>query len=499
MAHKLEEIRPLVGAAALYAAAGIAQRGLGFLLLPLYTRLIDPAEYGVLELLNAVAAVVFGVLTLGLVSAINKCYHRDCPSPADRQSLLSTAFLVDLPFIALGAVVLVAAAGPLSRWLVGQEGAEGMMALVGLTGALSSAGTLVLASLRAQERALAFGILTLIQFLAAAMLNVLFVATFRMGVQGILWGNLLAQAISIPAMVAAVRWSDSFKLNRRLVRPLLSFGLPLVPIILSSWIMNASDRYVLSLYRPLDEVAVYGVGYKIGMIVEMAIVWPFQLAWPAFSFGISNRPDHRETYAQTLTYLTAILALLVLLLTLSAPSVLGVLVGSAYRHAHLVVLPVALAYAFNGVQYCLAPGVHLAGKTHYLPFLSAAAALVNLGLNFTLIPRYGMVGAAWSTTLAFITLALAMGVLAQRSYPVPYEYGRLAKILAAATLAYLVHALAGAPDTRATALVSALGITLVGFPCALTLLGFANDAERTTVRSVVQRGRAALLVGFRES
>jgi hypothetical protein len=97
------ELRRLFSSAALYALGGLAQRGVGFLLIPVYTRVIEPAEYGVLEILNAFSGVFFAVLTLGLTSAINKCWHRDCETDEDRRKLLGTALLIDLPILLAGA------------------------------------------------------------------------------------------------------------------------------------------------------------------------------------------------------------------------------------------------------------------------------------------------------------------------------------------------------------------------------------------------------------
>ena len=86
-------------------------------------------------------------------------------------------------------------------------------------------------------------------------------------------------------------------INRKLIRPLLHFGTLLVPVMLATWAIDMSDRYVLRIYRSLEEIAVYGVGYKIGMVLQMAIVWPFQLAWPAGSRS-------RSATARITTHLT---------------------------------------------------------------------------------------------------------------------------------------------------------------------------------------------------
>jgi O-antigen/teichoic acid export membrane protein len=484
------DVRRLAGAAAVYAAAGLAQRGLSFVLLPIYTRLIDPVEYGTLEVLNAFGSVVFSILSLGLASAINKCYHRDCTTPGEQATLLSTALVLVLPLLTAGTVALWMVAGPLGEFLVGREAAARMLPLVGVSVALGSVWTVVLASLRAQERASAFVLLSLSQFVAGVLLNVFLVVGCGWGVYGVLWGNVGSHLVSLPVVVGVVRGRNTLAFSRHLARPLLAFGLAVVPLMLSAWVMEVSDRYLLSLFRTLDEVAAYGVGYKLGMLVEVAIVWPFQLAWPAFAFAISRREGHRQTYARTLTYLCATLALVVLVTALVGERLLFFVVGERYRDGLAVLGPVALAYALNGVQYCVAPPVHLAGKTRLMPLLAGAAALVNLLLNLVAIPRFGILGAAWSTTIAFAVLALGTMWLGQRVYPVPYEYGRLLKLTFAAVAVYVV-AKTAAPSDLGSTLLWHLVFPIVGLPSLLALLGFLDESESRGLREALSRARAA--------
>ena len=440
------DLRRVLSQSGVYAAAALAQQGVSFLLLPLYTRFVPQAEYGQLELLNALSSIAFACLMLGLPSAIAKCYHRDCGDDGQRGALLPTALLLDAPLLLGGGILLMLAAGPVSSLLLGSSSGAGLVRLMAVGGVLSSFVALLLASLRAEERAFAFGVLSLVQFTVAMTANVLLVVHWRLGVAGILWGNLLSYALALalgpwfarrarrrrPVAEAAA----GALFDRRLTSPLLRFGVLLIPVLLSSWVMDLSDRWVLRLYGGLSDVAVYAVGYKIGMVLQVAVVWPFQLAWPAISFSISHREGHRETYSRTVTLLAAVMAAAIAGLTLLSRVALPVVAGNAYRAAYQVVPLVALAYAFNGLHYAFSPGVHLAGRTRWFPPLALAAAALNLGLNFLLIPSMGGMGAAWSTAIAFGCFALGTGVIGQRFYPVPYEYGKLAK--GAASLALVL-------------------------------------------------------------
>jgi Membrane protein involved in the export of O-antigen and teichoic acid len=481
----------VLSATGVYALAAVAQRSVGFLLLPIYTRYIDPGDYGVLELLSAFLAVAYPFMLMGLPSAIIKCYHRDCEDAGDQRAILSTSIYIDLPVLIISGALLYGCSVPLSRVLIGERADPVLLQLVVATGIVSSLIALFLAGLRAQERAVAYSVLSLLQFLAAMTLNIVLVVVLDQGVRGVLTGNLCSNIMAIPLALYLVRRDVDWRPVRRLASPLLRFGLLVLPVALSGWAMNLSDRYVLRLYEALDQVGVYGVGYKLGMILQLAIVWPFQLAWPSFAFAVSKQEGHRELYARTLTYFSLVLVGAGVSLAILSRVLLLVLVGEGYRGAYEVVPLVALAYIFSGVMYCVSPGVHIAGKTRLLPPVAMAAALLNLGLNFLFIPHWGMMGAAWATAAAFLFQALGTAAVAQRSYPVPYEFRRLFQLLCTGGAVFYVGTLVS-PAITAASLGWHLATGLLAFPLALLATGFFDPAEL-----IVLRRRLSVLHGRR--
>jgi len=112
-------------------------------------------------------------------------------------------------------------------------------------------------------------------------------------------------------------------------------------------------------------------------------------------------------------------------------------------------------------------------------------------MNLLLIPSFGMVGAAWATVLAFAVLSVGTMVVAQRFYPVPYEYGRLARVLVVGAAVWVA---AGALriEGGVAALALQLGGLVIAFPVLLAMLGFFDASERAAVGRLVERARARL-------
>jgi len=255
----------------------------------------------------------------------------------------------------------------------------------------------------------------------------------------------------------------------------------MVPGVLTGWVMELSDRYLLRMFGALGEVGIYSIGYKFGMVLKLIVVWPFQLAWPAFSFAISNQEGHKKTFARTLTYLAAVLVEAFLAVSILSRVVVPVLVGESFQEAYRVVPLVALAYVFEGLFFCLNPGVHLAGKTKYFPPLLALAAGLNVGLNLLLIPQFGMMGAAAATAAAYLFAALGAWGLAQRFYPVNYEYKRLLKIAGAGAATYWLSSTLPTDWTWTSFALHGV-LALLIFPALLWLLGFLDADERLAIR-----------------
>ncbi|MDX2169658.1 MAG: lipopolysaccharide biosynthesis protein [Deltaproteobacteria bacterium] len=489
-------LRGLVGSAGVYVAAALAQRGVGLVLLPLYTRALTPTEYGMLEIFNTVAAVVGAVLGLGLASSIIKVLHADCATETERRAVLATAVWLDLPLLLLGAAAALVAAEPLAVLLVGAAAAADCVRLLAGTMVCATIWSLALATLRARERALAFGALSVAQFVLTAAANILLTGVLGWGLRGILLGTLCAQVLALPAALWVAGRGAPLLPAPHLVRPLLRFGVLLLPMMLAGFAMDVSDRWVLRATRTLDEVAVYAVGYKLGGLLDTALVWPFQLAWPAFAFAASRRAGHRESWARAFTYLVLVLSAATLAAALLAPVLLPWIAGESYRAAATIVPLVALAYACNGVQFFFSPAVQLGGQVRSLAWFAPLAALLNVGLALLLVPRFGMYGAALATLAAFALLATLSLRTAQRVYPIALERGRLGLVIGAAAAVYGAVTLCTPAGTAAAVLLAVAG--LVAFPLLLAAAGFLREPEWVALRALLRRVRpSSLRLGWR--
>jgi len=205
----------------------------------------------------------------------------------------------------------------------------------------------------------------------------------------------------------------------------------------------------------------------------------FRLAWPAFAYSIDDESAAKRTYSYVLTYLLFVCCWISIALGTLAPWLVKILAPSKpgfYRADEAVGLLSFGAASYAGYTV-LAIGIGRARQTQFNWIISGVAALLNIGLNFALIPRYGMMGAAISTAAAYVALFVGMAVNSQRVYPVAYQWRRVLTLSSVAiTLTTVGY------EVRSLPLAIAL---CVAYPLVLLPLGFYLPAERARLRRLV--------------
>ena len=266
-----------------------------------------------------------------------------------------------------------------------------------------------------------------------------------------------------------------------------------MPAGVAGFVLNLSDRYFLKLYTTLSEVGLYSLGYRLGEII-WEIVWAMQLAYPQFVLVNEKAPRAAHLYARVFTYYFAGLGFVVLTLSVYAQEIVTVMAAPEYREAYRVVPLIALGQLFRGFVLIGPIGLTLKRKTTYHALMALIAAGLNIGLNYLWIPRYGMMGAAVATAVAFGVQAVLITGISQRYYPIPIEVSRLFKLAFVATVVYLASTWLPA-DGDLLLDISAKALLLALFPCLLAALRFFQAGEIESAASMIRvvRGRLGLV------
>src|SRR5256884_8638859 len=469
----IDRLKELLRHSAIYGLGSIVARVLGVLLLPLYTRYLTPGDYGLIETLVALSAVLTALLAQGMKSAFFRFYF-DSADEERRLVVVRTTFWYVMVAATAALAAGVALAPQISWLLFGTHGHRGLViaAFVGLWAALNYEQMTSL--FRVEQRSGAYVTATLANVAITIGATVLLVVVFDKGPLGVLVGNLTGTLIVYAALLAYSRHALGLQFDRSLYRAMNRFGLPLVPSAVALWLTNFSDRFFLIKLADAHEVGLYSIGVRVASAIVLLLT-AFRMAWPAFAYSIEDDREAERTYSFVLTYVVFVCCWLALALGLLAPWILPLITTKPFYPAQNVVAPLAFGVAAFGAYVVVQIGTGRARQTRSNWVVTGAAAVVNVALNFALIPPYGRMGAAIATVSAYTLLFVGMAWRAQTVFPVPYQWRRVATLGAAAVRLTVLGKLLDVPLALALALTAA-------YPFLLGLLGFYLPAERQRLR-----------------
>ena len=421
------QIRRLGQETAIYGISTILGRFLNFLLVPFYTNVLHPGDYGIVAYVYSIIAFLNVVYGYGMESAYFK-YSSTGEIGTPRENF-ATPFVSLLFTSAVFSGLLAATASPLGHLLdLPPDGPTIILYAAGIL-FLDALSLIPFAALRMQRKAWQFASLKFLNIAVNVGCNLYLLLVMHAGVEGVFLSGLIASGFTLLTLVPTIIRNGG-GVSRPLARALLAFGLPYVPAGLAAMVIQVIDRPVLRSLTDNATVGIYQANYRLGIFM-MLIVSMFDYAWRPFFLSHASEPHAKRLFARVLTYFVAASAFLFLALSFFMPDIVHIRVfGRAIIHPEywggLAIVPVVLlAYLFLGVYNNFIAGVYIEKRTQSLPGITFAGAAVNIAANFLLIPVMGMMGAALATLLAYGVMAVAMYLSVRRYYPVPYEWDKI--------------------------------------------------------------------------
>jgi O-antigen/teichoic acid export membrane protein len=414
-------LRQLASESLVYGVSGILARFVSVLLVPIYTRIFSPKDYGVITLVTTTLALVSIFVVLGLDNSAHRWYW-DTEDTADRKSTLASWVWCQFAWAALAAAAMFALAGTLAKLILGDPNAGTYFRIAALTLPLTVLNSVVTNWFRMQRQPWATMIFTSSTNLATVLLTIFLVMLLHRGIRGVLEAQVVSGASATVAAALIMRdWIGTrwFRLQR--LREMLRFSFPLIPAALSLWVISLSDRYFVNFYTSTSEVGLYSVANSIGALVALG-TGAFQQAWGPFAMSIHQQADAKRVYANVLLAYLWTTCVISTALGLLAPEAIRLVATPKYLGASSVVGILALGYVMVGLQYVAAIGPALAKTSWPIGAAAILGGVLNLVCNFVLVPGWGKMGAAVATLVSQAFVAGYLFYRSQRLYPIPYRF-----------------------------------------------------------------------------
>jgi O-antigen/teichoic acid export membrane protein len=419
-------IKQLAGESMIYGIPGTISKLVGFFLIPLYTRVFTTEEYGIVALVDVLVGLLGMLAILGLDNASARWYYDsgyyDSEATEDRRVTIASWFWCQLATSTVLAALLFVMAPRVAILLGGSEEYTILIRLAAAALPLGAAAKVLGNWLRYQRRAWAAAAVMTLRSVGTVTLIVLFVLVWRQGLVGIYTARLIVvAAVAAVAVLVLRRWIaiGAFSLER--LKPMLRFGLPLVPAAIGVWIMTSADRFVLLMYCTQAEVGLYDLAAKVAGGAALAI-FAFQQAWGPFAYSILKEDRSHLVYAKVLDVYGFAACAMCTTIALLAPALLKVMATEAFYPAASCVAFLAFVYFLAGTRYIASLGTGIAKKSGPIALSIGVGAAANLGLNFLLVPRFGREGAAVATLAAYGASAVYLFAASQRIHHIPYKW-----------------------------------------------------------------------------
>ncbi len=378
-----------------------------FLLLPLVTKTLGAAEYGLYSQFLVTVTLLTPLVLLGLTFAILRLLSSTTEKTELREGYYSILFFVTLVGL-LVLLIMILAAQQVATGLFNDPTLSGLVMLLPLIVLTSALIQVNLYFFRAVQRIKAFAFF----FVAKSAGELLVIMAFLlagMGLEGVLLGILVADLVVLTTSLTYITSILGFTFPRfTILRASLKFGLPVTPPSILSWLINLSYPYFIGLFLGLAYVGSYSAAFSIGGVIYL-LASPIQLALlPILSrlYDATNLDGVRSHLSQSLRHYLLLAIPSVAGLTVLAPVMLQTLTTPEFI-AGAVVLPfIALAGMLNGVSMIVCNVLFLVKKTHLELVVHVVSAVVVVTFNLLLIPLTGILGAAFATLLASIAMTL---------------------------------------------------------------------------------------------
>jgi O-antigen/teichoic acid export membrane protein len=415
-------LKRLLKDSSIYGISGVLSKGISIFLVPFYTRVLAPKDYGTLDIISIVGVIATVLLGMEIYQAIAR-YYFECNTDIDKEQYVSTAFFFCTISFSVLAVVTQIFAAPFSALLLGNDSHAVIVRIAGINIFFMGLYHFSLDILRYRLEPKKHALCSITYSLVTITTSIFLVLILRHGIIGVFYAQTVSNALSFLFALSLGRTSYVFLFSPSILRIMLRFSLPLVPSSLAVYVLNYIDRISIRSLLGLSELGIYGIGFRVSSIVPVAML-AINMAFTPLIYSTYKDKETPRHIAEFMRYFVFAALIVISCVSLFSKEILIVLTTPNYYAAYSVV-PFLVTSAFVSNMYNFAPGLPIAKKTRHIAVIQVVSAGVSIVLNLSLIPVFGIVGAACAN-LASAAFAFSANLFfSQKNYHVPYNHGVL--------------------------------------------------------------------------
>lgn len=407
---------------AVYSLSNFIPKVINFVLLPVYTTVLLPDQFGIVNSMEVFSSIIMIFFTLSLERSIYRLYfdHKD---EAKKKVFLGTVFITILIVSLILTSILFLFSG-FSKYIFEKIAFYPYFSVVILNTFFSVFLLIPKILFQVKENPKTYFYISIGTMVLKVLTTLTLIITFR-SAESYLYGLLIGSIISLFYLLPITFKNISLKFDFKIFKEILNYSLPLVPTLVSAWIVNMTDRIFIERFYDLSDVGIYSLAYKIGQVVQFISV-SILMAYNPFFFKTANSNSTTNNGYQKLKKITNFSVIFMMisgfLIAVFSKDLIVLFLNPKYLQSYLYVPIIVLGYFFIQLISFLNLSFYQEKKTSLLMKINIVAAFVNVGLNYFLISNYGLFGAAFSTLITQFVLFLIVYNFSKKLYFIPYNW-----------------------------------------------------------------------------
>jgi len=426
----IKDLRNTFKQTAIYGLSNIFVKAAGLILLPIYTSSLSLDAYGMLAMFELITQFFVGVISFSLPASMLRVAS-DTEEKKTQNRIYFTAAVLLTGFCGLFLVLFLPLNGIFSSAIFDTDQYASYFTIAFISIVLEIFGVLPMQLLRLREKSLQYLLFFSLKLGSLVGFVWYFVVVKDMGVYGALWGVLSANLTLFIATIPMQLRNLELKFDKKAAREMYAFGAPLIFTTISGTILTIADRIIIEIYGQLSDLGIYTLAYKVGSLSNLLIIGTFALGFLPIAFKKFGDANFDRFYSKMFTYYMGISIVLTLVVSLFSKEGIKIISSENPEYWIAIVLVPFIAYVFllKAIQTYLSYVFFLIKKTRYHAYITIFGVIINVALNFLFIPKYGMYGAILATGISYIAMVIYTYKLAQKSYPIAYEFKRIAVLM----------------------------------------------------------------------
>lgn len=407
--------KKLVSNSIVFTIANLGSKILSFIMVPLYTYVLSTEEYGTVDIMTTLNSLLLPIIFLSMSDAVLR-YAMD--KRYDKKTVLTTAF-----YVYICSILFLGCLLPVVAWFYPQI--SKYLLLFALLFICNGVMQVLNQFLRASDHVKAFAINGVLYTFAFAGLNIIFLVKIRLGIFGYLYSIILADiACIVFASVVSRVWNYiALKPSLRMTKIMLRYSIPLIPNALMWWIMDASDKFVITYFLGVSANGLYAISKKLPTLID-TFHSIFNQAWQISAIQENEEPDSKEFTSEIYKVYFIFLFLVVNFLMIIARPLVIYILSDAYEMTWKYIPFLLVSVTFSSLSGFLSSKLIASEQTKQIFKTTIIGAAVNTALNFILIPGMGINGAGLATMMGFAVVLFIRERLLKKRHEIEVQFNR---------------------------------------------------------------------------